>query len=64
MTCPFCQSGMRPMRGPEAAKAFLDVIMSPNFPMRAALEGAANRSVGDRVQRCTGCGFVAIFAPD
>ncbi len=50
------------MPGPAAAKAFLDVIMSPKFPLRNQLEGAANREVGDRVQKCGGCGFVAIFA--
>lgn len=63
--CPFCATEMRAMTGPGAAKAFLDVIMSPRFPLRNQLEGAANREVGDRVQRCTNptCGFVAIFAP-
>ena len=63
MTCPFCGAGMKPMSGPEAARALLDVIMSPKFPMRNAIEGAANRTVGDRVQRCIECSFVAIFAP-
>jgi len=61
--CPFCGSMMRPMSGPDAAKALLDVIMSPKFPMRQSLEGAANRSVGNRVQLCTNgeCCFLAIF---
>ena len=66
MKCAFydqCGGTMKTMTGPAAAKAFLDVLMSPRFPLRNQLEGAANREVGDRVQRCDACNFVAVFAP-
>ncbi len=66
MNCAFfpkCEGTMKIMTGPAAAKAFLDVLMSPRFPLRNQLEGAANREVGDRVQKCDRCNFVAVFAP-
>lgn len=60
--CPFDQTPMVPLQGPDAAMVLLDVLIDPRSGIRGMMQGAANPRINGNVQRCDDCGFVAVFA--